>query len=419
MPLVIQDRAFNTDGSFSYPTVGVEPTTHPYWVNSFIGNTIMVNGKVWPNMNVDKGQYRFRLLNGSNSLFYILKFSNGMSFIQIGSDGGYLKAPVTLTSLFIAPAERADIIVDFSSLASGEKVILQNTALTTNTAEEKKTMGQIMQFTATSQTGTKPFDLAQAPKPFNSTLAAASYPTLPTATKQRIFTLIEVQGQNNTKIALLDGQMWDAPISEQPELGTTEEWILANTTMNAHPIHIHLVQFQLVQRQTFDGPTYTAAWLALNGEAPFNQPTKNVNLNSYLSNLQIPLQPNEQCWKDTITVNPGEVVTIRVRFAQQDGTGFQFDATAGPGYVWHCHLLEHEDNEMMRPYKIIQKGSLALPLVASAVAVGAAVSLIGYSYQRKRKKRRQANATLNQQDDLGEDSKNQEPEETLEEKEDF
>ena len=92
----------------------------------------MVNGKVWPNMNVDMGQYRFRILNGSNSRFYTINFSNGMSFIQIGSDGGYLQAPAKLTSLLIAPAERADIIVDFSNLSSGEKVILQNSALTSD-----------------------------------------------------------------------------------------------------------------------------------------------------------------------------------------------------------------------------------------------------------------------------------------------
>ena len=85
----------------------------------------MVNGKVWPNMNVDMGQYRFRILNGSNSRFYNINFSNGMSFIQIGSDGGYLKTPVTLTSLLISPAERVDIIVDFSGLSSGEKVFFK------------------------------------------------------------------------------------------------------------------------------------------------------------------------------------------------------------------------------------------------------------------------------------------------------
>ena len=112
-------------------------------------------------MNVDRGQYRFRFLNGSNSRFYNLSFSNGMSFIQIGSDGGYLKAPVPLNIFVLAPAERADIIVDFSNLAPGEKVILQNTALTSNTASETQTVGQIMQFTANNQTATTPFRSVQ------------------------------------------------------------------------------------------------------------------------------------------------------------------------------------------------------------------------------------------------------------------
>jgi spore coat protein A, manganese oxidase len=251
-------------------------------------------------------------------------------------------------------------------------------------------VGQIMQFTATSQTASTPFNLNQVPSPFNPTLSTSSFPTLPQATKQRILTLFEVSGITNTKVALLDGQMWDAPISETPELGATEEWVLVNPTMNPHPIHIHLVQFQLVQRETFDSTTYVEAWKALNGDPPFSQPTKNVNLNNYLSNLKIPIQPNEQCWKDTITVNAGEVVTIRVRFAQQDGSNFPFDATAGPGYVWHCHLLEHEDNEMMRPYKVTQPNSIALPLAASVVGVAAAAALIGYSYKRNRKKRQKA-----------------------------
>ncbi len=393
MPLAIQDRSFNADGTLNYPAVGVEPGTHPYWVNSFLGNTIMVNGKVWPNMNVDRGQYRFRILNGSNSRFYNIGFSNGMSFVQIGSDGGYLKSPVSLTSLLLAPAERADIIVDFSTLASGIKVILKNTALTNNTGNERQTVGQIMQFTATDQTAPAPFNLAQAPNPFNPTLSAASFPTLPETNKKRILTLFEVSGQNSTKVALLDGQMWDAPISETPEVGSTEEWVIVNPTMNPHPIHLHLIQFQLVQRETFDTTPYVNAWESFNGVPPFSHPTKNVDLNSYLSNLKITLQPNEQCWKDTITVNAGEVVTIRVRFAQQDGSSFPFDATAGPGYVWHCHLLEHEDNEMMRPYKVTQKTSIALPLAVSAVGVATAAVLIGYAYQRKRKKKQRANAT--------------------------
>jgi hypothetical protein len=257
-----------------------------------------------------------------------------------------------------------------------------------------------MQFTATSQTGPTPFDILQAPSPFNPTLAATSFPTLPTTTKQRILTLFEVSATDSNMIqALLDGQMWDAPISELPELGTTEEWLIVNPTMDAHPIHLHLIQFQIVKRENIDSTTYLDDWKALNGEPPLNHPTKNLNLNNYLANLLTPIQPNEQCWKDTVLVNAGEVVTIRVRFAQQDGSSFPFDATAGPGYVWHCHLLEHEDNEMMRPYKVTQATSLAVPLAISVVGVAAAASVIGYAYQRKKK--HQTNATsINQPNEI-------------------
>jgi FtsP/CotA-like multicopper oxidase with cupredoxin domain len=417
MPLVIQDRTFNTDGSFYYPSAGSDPQTHPYWVNSYLGTAIMVNGKVWPNMNVDRGQYRFRLLNGSNSRFYLLQFSNGMSFIQVGSDGGYLKAPVTLTSLLMAPAERADIIVDFSNLEAGQKVIFQNTSLISATAEQTQTLGQIMQFTANNAQGTTPFNISSAPTPFNPTLAESTFPTLPNPTKQRVLTLYEIAESNgDMKEALLDGQTWDASISETPELGTIEDWVIVNPTMDPHPIHLHLIQFQLVQRESLSAiGTYLDEWLKLNGTPPFNHPTINVqSLSTYLYGTQTLPQPQEQGWKDTILVNSGEVVTIRVRFAQQDGSAFPFDATEGPGYVWHCHLLEHEDNEMMRPYKVTKSGSIALPLAVSVAGVTAAAALIGvgYYYQSKRKKKQQANAEHgNQLNFMKENSEAQQPEE--------
>ena len=135
VPLVIQDRTFLSDGSIYFPSEGNNPTIHPYWQPAYLGNTIMVNGKVWPNMNVKQGLYRFRLLDGSNARFYSFSFSNGMSFQQIGTDGGYLKSPVELTSLILAPAERADILVDFSNIPAGETVTLQNSALTDFQAE--------------------------------------------------------------------------------------------------------------------------------------------------------------------------------------------------------------------------------------------------------------------------------------------
>ena len=170
----------------------------------------------------------------------------------------------------------------------------------------------------------------------------------------------------------LDGQRWAAPVSETPELGTTEDWVFVNT-FDTHNMHLHLVQFQLVSRQRFNLSAYWADWIALNGMPPLNQSTKNVpSLEPYLIGEPTPPQPYEQGWKDTVIVYSQQITVIRVRFAQQDGSDFPFDATTGPGYVWHCHILEHEDNEMMRPYIITQMSGFAPPqvLIVALALVG-------------------------------------------------
>jgi spore coat protein A len=381
IPLVIQDRTFLADGSFYYPSEGINPTVHPYWHFSFQGNTIMVNGKVWPNMNVKQGQYRLRILNGSNSRTYILKFSNDMPFIQIGSDGGYLKAPVQLTSLLLSPAERVDILVDFSEIEAGQKLTLKNSALI-NTADAQ-TVGQIIQFSVTNEKG---FTSTQLPSNLNPTLAG-DFPSLPSPTKKRILTLTDVGSHTEPFEILLDGQKWASPISENPELGTTEEWVVVNPTLEAHPIHVHLVQFQLVSRQAFNATAYMADWMALNGEPPLDHPTINVaSLDSYLTDSPIGPAPNEQCWKDTILMFSGEVTVIRLRFAAQDGSEFPFDATVGPGYVWHCHIIEHEDNEMMRPYEVVLPSEQipAWLLITIVIIIASVLGLISLVYLRRR-----------------------------------
>ncbi len=384
MPIIIQDRSFLPDGSYYYPTEGVNPNVHPYWQNSFLGNTIVVNGKVWPNMDVKQGQYRLRILNGSNSRTYILKFLNGMPFIQIGSDGGYLKSPVQLTSLLVSPAERADILVDFSDIPDGQKVILSNIALEHPEQEsETQTLGQIIQFSVSNEQGFVP---KQLPSDLNPTLTS-DFPSLPTPTKERILTLTDVPGPNGPLAILLNGQKWGAPISENPELGTTEDWIIVNPASNAHPIHIHLVQFQLISRQTFNATAYMADWTALNGEPPLDHATINVaSLDPYFTGSPIEPAPNEQGWKDTILAYTGEITIIRLRFTAQDGSEFPFDATAGPGYVWHCHIIEHEDNEMMRPYKVVLSSAQNpnLLLIAITITVASIIGLIGLKYLRKR-----------------------------------
>ncbi|WP_440951372.1 multicopper oxidase family protein [Methanosphaerula subterraneus] len=353
MPIAIQDRTFNADGSLYFPTVGLNPTIHPYWQPEFFGNTIMVNGKVWPNMNVDQGTYRLRLLDGSNARFYTLSFSNKMAFTQIASDGGYLKTPATLTELTMAPGERAEILVDFSKLAPGTKVILTNTAKAPTprgAPADPQTTGQIMQFTVTANPGPA---FPTLPATLNPTLNG-TFPNLPAPTTTRFLTLQEVMGAAGPTEILLDGKKWMAPVSENPTNGTTEDWVIINPTADTHPIHLHLVQFQLVSRQAFQVKKYQTDWMALNGMPPLPLTATVItpNIVQYLQGKATGPLPSELGWKDTIQMKPGEVTRIRVRFASQDGTSYPFDPSVGPGYVWHCHIIDHEDNEMMRPYLV-------------------------------------------------------------------
>ena len=359
VPLAIQDRIFNENGSLFFPTEGNVPEVHPYWQPEFFGDTIMVNGLVWPNMNVNRATYRFRLLDGSNARFYTLTFDNGMSFTQIGTDGGYLKSPVTLKTVTLAPGERADILVDFSKLAPGTKVVLKNSAPTPFPDGDPPVTGTtdtIMQFTVKAKTGP---GMPVLPALLNPTLVGP-FPNLPSPDKTRVLILWELLNQTpgptfeESMGVFLDGKMWDSPISEFPEQGSTEDWKIVDTTGDTHPIHLHLVQFQLVSRQRLNISGYLADWLALNGQPPFmNQVVTPLDPTPYLKGSPRPPAPNEMGWKDTIQMNPGEVTIIRARWAQQDGLPYGFDATKGPGYVWHCHIIDHEDNEMMRPYKVV------------------------------------------------------------------
>lgn len=356
IPLSILDRSFNDDGSLLYPNVGNNPDIHPYWVPEFFGDAIVVNGKVWPNLDVERHQYRFRIVNESNARFYNLKLSNNQSFIQIGTDGGYLPEPVELFSLLVAPGERADILIDFSSLAPGTKLLMLNDANTPfpgGDAPDIHTVGQIMQFTV--------LDTPSVPPP----ILPATLNTIPALTPNapvRTLTLNRVPATNDSQQQLLNGQIFSAPISEVPLVGSTEDWQIVNLSPDTHPIHLHLVQFLLISRQSVDTARYLADWTTLNGMPPLNHPTIPLPVDPYLQGNPVGPDPNESGWKDTVRMNPGEVTTIRVRFAPQDVPAngvvpgenlYPFNPAAGPGYVWHCHLVEHEDNSMMRPYRVI------------------------------------------------------------------
>jgi spore coat protein A, manganese oxidase len=304
IPLTICDRMLDKAGQLLYPTSGKVDAP---WIPEFFGDVYLVNGKIMPFLYVEPRKYRFRVLNASNARQYLLSLSNQMPFHQIGSDQGLLSAPVELKRLFIVPAERADLIIDFKEFR-GEHIILSDNTV------------PVMQFRvsnqATKDSGAMPANL----RPIQRTPETS-------AVKTRMLTLNEYDNDaGDTILMLLNATYWHQPITENPVLGTTEIWNLINLTDDAHPIHLHLVRFQILDRRKFDKFAYS------------------MHNNLRYTGPVVPPEPNEMGWKDTVRADPGMVTRIIAKFEGCSGR-----------YVWHCHNLDHEDNEMMRPYEVLAK----------------------------------------------------------------
>jgi len=368
IPIVVQDRSFNSDGSLFFPDnraffEGLLPNqlqipfisqqacngpsdVHKIWNPEFFGNTMVVNGKAWPFLQVEQRRYRFRLLNGCNARTLMLKFENNLlPFYQIGSEGGFLPEVITLSRLQIAPAERADVIVDFSKVAVGTKINLLNIGPdfpfgggipgVDFPPSDPNTTGQVMQFEVIAKVG---YDRSTPPM----YLFLPKFTPLGDATNTRRLSLNELDSNsvfvrtepnssivldcNSTvpfgPIAALLGTVdsngvpmpmrWMDAITENPALNSTEIWEIHNFTVDAHPIHLHLVQFQVLDRTPMRYPVGGPVTLAA--------------------------EPWERGYKDTVVAYPGQITRIKAKF---DIAG---------RYVWHCHIIDHEDNEMMRPY---------------------------------------------------------------------
>ena len=360
MGICIQDRMFTSDGQLWYPNEG-ETSIHPKWIPEFFGDVIVVNGKVWPYLNVEPRKYRFRFLNGAQARFFSLALAHritnapGPAFQQIGTDGGYLAEPVILNDpgnvhsprLLIAPGERADVVIDFSGLTAGTELLLRNTAKAPyprGDAPDGQTTGQIMLLRVVPLTAP---DVSTVP----ALLATVNRITNPTVT--RTMTLNELSAEGAPIAAVLNGTPFDGSAPITPALGTTEMWDVVNMTGDTHPIHLHLVQFQLLNRQKYNIQKYEMAFSAANPVLPTTsyQP---VSVTPYLKGKPVPADPNERGWKDTFRMNPGEVTRILVHWGPQDESpAYAFDATAEPGYVWHCHILEHEENDMMQRFRMV------------------------------------------------------------------
>jgi spore coat protein A len=308
VPLVICDRLFFASGQLNYPR-SANPASP--WVSEVYGDAALVNGKLFPFFEVEPRAYRFRFLNASNTRTYAFGLPGGRPgrpFQQIGTDQGLLPAPVALKTLTLGPAERADVILDFSADA-GTNVVLQNG------------VSPVMQF----RVGQGP---AVKASPLPSKLRSIARLSPAAAVKTRTLTLDEYQDPTTHRmIMLLNGTYWRQPVTETPELDTVEIWSLVNLTEDTHPIHLHLVRFQILDRQTFDaeGVQYT-------GQTRTTGP-------------RIAPGPEDLGWKDTVRADPGIITRIIARFEGYAGR-----------YVWHCHLLEHAANEMMRPFEVVAHG---------------------------------------------------------------
>ena len=474
IPLILQDRMFDTNGQFYFPAGfpgginGPPPNPqHPYWNPEFLGDTIVVNGKAWPFLQVEPKRYRFLFLNGSNARTYEMFFVNPKTKVMgpvmwaIGSDGGFLEKPSIIDPnamkpiephLVIMPGERYEVIIDFSTVA-GQTLVLKNTAKAPypgGTTPQGTTTGHILQVRVGTCPATGcPVDTSYDPKsgialrPTPLTRVALNGAVAPgvTVAKTRELTLNEVALVSQTTIDPVTGVTTTYPggpveilvnntkysgesprtygdfqavtvngitelVSETPAEGTTEVWEIVNTTADAHPIHTHLATFQLINRQNYSTKMFTAAYGAVFPAVPgnpvctgavycpgFGPPLSynelsartankfggNPDITPYLSNaMQLP-DPDEVGWKDTVMAPPGMVTRFAVRFAPTEyaanatNIGYPFSpndgfdpATGVPngnvanshGYVWHCHIIDHEDNEMMRQHVVVPNMAL-------------------------------------------------------------
>ncbi|MFN8093302.1 MAG: multicopper oxidase domain-containing protein [Vicinamibacteria bacterium] len=357
IPIAIQDRAFNSDGSLFYPDTraffdGIagpyvpESDVPPIWNPEFFGNTIIANGATWPFLDVERRRYRFRLLNGCQARFLILDFSAipGVEVWQIGNEGGFLAAPVNHTErgnrLLMAPAERADVIVDFTAVPAG-RYVLGNVGpdepfgggepdVDFDRADPAGT-GQVLEFRVGPR---RSVDLTTPPRflrlPAIQPLSGGSARRLALLERMSMSgfdgpveaRLGTVAGDPAAAPAAWTARAWGEHVTENPGVGDTEVWEFYNGTADAHPMHVHEVVFQVVDRQDVVVDEAAGTFELAPGSTP-----------------RAP-EAWENGWKDTVIAYPGQVTRVRMRFAT-------------PGqYAWHCHIVEHEDNEMMRPYRI-------------------------------------------------------------------
>ncbi len=302
VPLILYDRDFTAKGELFYDVSG-DPESP--WIPEFSAQGILVNGKIRPFFEVEPRLYRLRLLNTANSRFFNLSLSNGQALVQIGSDQGLLGAPVEMKRIILGCAERADVLIDFAQVA-GQTLHLRTGAL------------EMLEFRVGRQTPGARGSIPRALRPVRRIAETA-------AVKTRTITLHEYKDEAaRSMVMLLNRKRWHEPTTEFPKLGTTEIWEFVNLTEDTHPMHLHMVRFQILDRRAFATTEYL------------------VEKRLRYTAAAVPAEAHELGWKDVVQCPPGMITRIIV----------PFDGYMGR-YLYHCHILEHEANDMMRPFAVV------------------------------------------------------------------
>ncbi|XP_073000180.1 multicopper oxidase LPR1 homolog 4-like [Typha latifolia] len=342
--LVIADRSFNVDGSIYMNTTGNVPSVHPQWQPEYFGEAITVNGKAWPFLSVRRRKYRLRILNASNARYFNLTLSNNLPFYVIGSDSSYLSAPVCTSSILVAPAEIFDVVIDFSQSTTSEAELLNNAAYPFPTGTPAGPLnGKVMKFTISAETKPDKLDKSTMPKA-EVNYAVVNIPDI-SKLKTRYIVLYEYQTADGEPTHLyINGLRLEDPPTETPKSGTTELWHVINLTGDNHPLHIHLATFQAVKAQELlDLQNFTDCMTAVNDAVK-------CDVWRHAVGKVVAIPEHEKTWKNIVKMEPGYMTSVVVAFKLVDtDMPYPFDATAEPGYVYHCHILDHEDNAMIRP----------------------------------------------------------------------
>ncbi|XP_073000331.1 multicopper oxidase LPR1 homolog 2-like [Typha latifolia] len=341
--LVIFDRDFCSDGSLYLNSTGDNPSIHPQWQPEYFGPAVVVNGKAWPFLSVRRRRYRFRIVNAGNARFYRLSFSNGLRFVHVSSDSVYLPSPVTSKRFLLAPSEIADVIVDFSKSTTDDAVLLNDAPFPYPSGDPTDELsGKVMKFSIRRR---REEDPSRVPSP----LLRYPAPHVHEAVASRFVTMYEYESVTGEPTHLyLNAKSFSEPATETPREGTTEIWSVINLTDDNHPLHIHLGVFKVLEQR------------GLKDAEGFEKCMKDINdairchVEDHAIGRRWRVPRHERGWKNVFKMQPGVVTKILVRFKPlRPEERFPFDVTAEPGYVYHCHILDHEDNEMMRPLKLV------------------------------------------------------------------